>query len=285
MGFLYFLGRFHVLVLHVPLGIVVAIFLVEWLSRREKYRHLAAASPFLWGAAAVSAIVTAALGYMHFAEGGFVGPSAAQHRNFGTALAVILTGVAALRLSPFASSYAPVFFPASILALLIASMTGHYGGNLTHGSTFLVEYAPQPLRSLAGLEPRRPPVEDLAMADPFLDLVKPMLDRRCRDCHNPDQQEGELDMSSYESLMDGGELGAVIVPGRPELSELLRRITLPPNDDEFMPAEGNTPLTERQVEIIEWWITAGAPTGTAFAEIEAELPAETRQIIEAELGL
>ncbi len=268
-----------------PLGIVVAIFILEWLARREKYRHLAAASPFLWGAAAVSAIVTVVLGYLHFAEGGFVGPSAAQHRTFGTALAVLLTGVAALRLSPFASNYAPVFFPASILFVVLASITGHYGGNLTHGSTFLVEYAPQPIRSLAGLPPRRPPVENLAMADPFLDLVKPMLDRRCTDCHNPDQREAELDMTSYESLMKGGETGSVIVAGRPEFSELLNRITLPADDDAFMPAEGNTPLTDRQVEIIEWWIAAGAPVDVTFGDLGAELPDDVRQKISAELGL
>lgn len=285
MDFIYFLGRFHVLVLHVPLGIIVALFILEWLTRREKYRHLEAAAPFLWGAAAVSAIVTAILGYMHIAEGGFTGPSAAQHRNFGTALAVLLTGAAALRLSPYAKSYAPVFFPASILFLVLASMTGHYGGNLTHGPTYLLEYAPQPIRAAAGLRPRRPPVEDLAMADPFLDVVRPMLDRRCTECHNSEQAEAELDMTTYESLMEGGETGSVIVEGNPEFSELLRRITLPPGDDAFMPAEGKTPLTERQVDIIEWWITAGAPVDVTIGELETDVPDDVRQQISAELGL
>ena len=51
MDFLYFLGRFHVVVLHVPLGILVALFVLEWLARKDKYSHLAKASPFLWGAA------------------------------------------------------------------------------------------------------------------------------------------------------------------------------------------------------------------------------------------
>lgn len=285
MDFIYFLGRFHVVVLHVPLGIIVALFILEWLTRHDRYRHLAFAAPFLWGAAAVSAIVTVILGYMHIAEGGFTGPSAAQHRTFGTALAVLLTGVAALRLSPYAKSYAPVFFPASILFVVLASLTGHYGGNLTHGPTYLVEYAPQPIRGLAGLPPRRPPVENLAMADPFLDVVRPMLERRCTECHNPEQREAELDMTTYESLMEGGETGSVVVAGNPEFSELLRRITLPPSDDAFMPAEGKTPLTERQVAIIEWWITAGAPVDVTLGELEAEAPDDVRQQISAELDL
>ena len=58
MDFIYFLGRFHVLVLHIPLGIIIALFVLELIARREKYRHLEAASPFLWMAAAVSAVVT-----------------------------------------------------------------------------------------------------------------------------------------------------------------------------------------------------------------------------------
>ena len=75
MEFLYFLGRLHVLVLHVPIGIIVAIFFVELLARKEKYRYLESASGFLWSAAAISAVVTVVLGYLHFAEGGFSGAS------------------------------------------------------------------------------------------------------------------------------------------------------------------------------------------------------------------
>src|SRR5690606_5297383 len=151
MDFVYFLGRFHVLVLHLPIGFIVAVVLLEWLSRKERYQNLQGALPFLWGATAVSALATVLLGYFHFAEGGFDGPSGTRHRFFGTVFAVLATGVAVLRSSRFAQQYAPVFLPASAVLLLLVFITGHYGGNLTHGSTYLVEYAPQPLRSLAGL--------------------------------------------------------------------------------------------------------------------------------------
>ncbi|HLF11754.1 MAG TPA: c-type cytochrome domain-containing protein [Gammaproteobacteria bacterium] len=283
MDFIYFLGRFHVLVLHLPIGIIVALFVLEWLARKEKYRYLEAASPFLWGATAITALVTVLFGYMHFAEGGFVGSSAYQHRTFGTALAVVATAIALLRASSFAVNYRPVFFPASILLLFLVTITGHYGGNLTHGSTYLVEYAPQLVRSLAGLAPRRPQITNLAEADPFADVVGPLFVDRCSTCHNADKQESGLDLTSYEMVMRGGESGRVVVPGNTELSELLRRITQDPDDEEFMPAEGKTPLTERQTEIIEWWITAGAPNETTIAEIA--LAPETQALLSAELGL
>jgi len=283
MDFVYFLGRFHVVVLHVPLGIIVALVGLEWAARKDKYKDLAAAAPYLWGAAAVSALVTVLLGFMHFAEGGFDGPSATQHRLFGTVLAVLTTLVAFLRIGKFAPSYAPLFFPASVVLLLLSAITGHYGGNLTHGSSFLVEYAPQPLRSLAGLPPRRPKVTNLADADPFLDVVGPMLQQRCSSCHNRDKRQAELDVTTYEAVMRGGETGGTVVAGRPDSSELYYRITLPPNDDAFMPAEGKTPLTAEQVRIIEWWIAAGAPHGTTIAELD--VPQEIETLIRVEVGL
>ena len=73
MNLIYFLGRLHVLVLHIPIGIIVAILVLELLARKDKFRHLEAGSAFLWNAAAISAIVTVVFGYMHFAEGGFSG--------------------------------------------------------------------------------------------------------------------------------------------------------------------------------------------------------------------
>jgi len=282
MDFLYFLGRFHVLVLHLPIGIIVAVFVLEYLARKEKYRYLEAASPFLWGAMALSALVTVFLGYLHFSEGSFVGSSANQHRTFGTAVALIAMAVAFLRTSSFADSYKPVFFPASILLLVLVSITGHFGGNLTHGSTYLVEFAPQPIRSLAGLAPRRS-VTSVAAADAFADVVGPMLVDRCQGCHNEDKQENDLNLTTYEGVMRGGENGKVIAPGKPEQSELLRRITREPSDEEFMPAEGKTPLTARQVEIIRWWIGAGAPNGVTIGTLE--VPAETRTLLSEELGV
>src|SRR5262245_33871377 len=86
--FIYFLGRIHVLVLHLPIALILVAVLLDWVVRRERYRQLAVAAPFLWGGAALSAVVTVALGYMHLAEGVFTGPVAGAHRFFGTTLAV-----------------------------------------------------------------------------------------------------------------------------------------------------------------------------------------------------
>jgi uncharacterized membrane protein len=282
MDFVYFLGRFHVLVLHLPIGIIFALFILEYLSRKERFRYLEAASPFLWGAMALSALVTVLLGFMHYAEGSFTGPSGEQHRFFGTVVAVVATGVALLRASRMSASYKPLFMPAALVLFVLVAITGHYGGNLTHGSTYLVEYAPQPLRSLAGLAPRRT-VTSVSTADPFADVVGPMLVERCASCHNEDKQEADLVLTTYAGVMRGGESGRVVVAGNTELSELLRRISLPHDDEEFMPAEGKTPLTDDQVAIIRWWIESGAPNGGTVGALE--VPDEMRDTLTKELGV
>jgi uncharacterized membrane protein len=282
MNFVFFLGRLHVLILHLPIGIIVALFALEWLSRKEKYRYLQTAAPFLWGAMALSAIATVVLGYMHFSEGSFTGLSADQHRFFGTVTAVVAAGVALLRVGRFAESYRPLFFPASVVLLVLISITGHYGGNLTHGSTYLVEYAPQPLRSLAGLEAKHK-LTSVKEADPFVDVVGPILKQHCQGCHNEDKKENSLVLTTYAGVMRGGESGKVVVAGNTELSELLRRVSLDPSDDEFMPAEGKPPLTARQRDIIRWWIGAGAKKGGTVGDLE--VPPAVQQALSAELGV
>ncbi len=152
MDAIYFLGRFHVLVLHLPIALVLIAVLAEWLSRRERYRPLEPALDLLWGATAVTAIATVGLGYMHFAEGGFTGPSARMHRLLGTTLAIVATLNFAWRLRG-GEVYRRFRSAISTALIVLVVLTGHYGGNLTHGDTFLVEYAPEPIRRLAGLEP------------------------------------------------------------------------------------------------------------------------------------
>jgi uncharacterized membrane protein len=280
--FLFFLGRFHVLALHLPIGMAILAVALDWLARAPKRATLAAALPYVWGAAAISAVLTAVLGYMHFAEGGFSGPAASAHRLYGTIVAIVCVAVWLLSAKrPELHRKLNVVTGLALLALV--TITGHYGGNLTHGSEYLVEYAPQPLRALAGLPERRPQITELAAADPWHDIIQPMLNARCASCHNADKRSAELSIVDYASLMAGGETGRVISPGNVEVSELYHRITLPQDDEAFMPAEGKTPLTAAQAAILGWWIGAGAPVDTPLAAIQT--PADVEALLRVEVGL
>jgi mono/diheme cytochrome c family protein len=228
----------------------------------------------------VSAVLTVVLGYLHFAEGGFAGPSGNAHRLLGTATAGVMLLGWWLATRPVGA--APRL-GIGVLALVLVSLTGHYGGNLTHGPTFLIEYAPGPLRSLFGAETKRPRPASVAQADPYLDVVQPLLNQRCGTCHNGNKREGSFSMATYESTLAGGDTGRAIVPGDLEASELYFRITRPPDDDKVMPAEGKTPPTSDQIAILKWWIEKGAPHGTTIGEVGVDAAIEP--LLATELGL
>jgi uncharacterized membrane protein/mono/diheme cytochrome c family protein len=280
--FVFFLGRFHVLALHLPIGIVIAAVVLDWLARRSRYAPLVRAAPFLWGAAAISAVVTAVLGYLHFAEGGFSGPSAEAHRLWGT-----ITAVAAVAGWWLAARHrgkaGAARLAAGVVMLLLVSLTGHYGGKLTHGSTFLQEYAPSFLRSLIGAAARRPPITSVAAADPYLDVVQPLLELRCGTCHNDEKRNGGFSVGGYDSTLAGGDTGRAVVPGNVEASELLYRVGLSRDDEAFMPAEGKTPLSAEQVALLHWWVSAGAPRDTTVGAVGVNT--EVERLLAAQLGL
>jgi hypothetical protein len=86
--------------------------------------------------------------------------------------------------------------------------------------------------------------------------VKPLLKARCWACHGALKQEGGLRLDTAELARKGGDDGAVLVPGNPGKSDLIRRVKAGP-DDGRMPPEGQ-PLTAEQVALVSRWIAAGA---------------------------
>lgn len=269
MSIVYFLGRLHVVVLHLPIGILLVTLAVEWLTRRGRLKASDELISFLWWASAATAVVTAMLGLLHAQEGNS-GAAVALHRAFGLAFAATVTAACVMR-QWRAPLYRMVQLPLAIALIVLVTLTGHYGGNVTHGSAYLVEYAPQPLRTLAGLEPRRTIITDPAKADAYLDVVQPIFDAHCTSCHGDDHLKGGLSLARRAKVMAGGKDGPVIVPGKPQASELIRRISLPVDDEHFMPAQGKPPLSEHEKQLIAWWIAAGAPADKTVAQL-APLP-------------
>ena len=79
--------------------------------------------------------------------------------------------------------------------------------------------------------------------------------------------------------MKGGENGPVLVAGRPEKSELIRRVKLPAGHKEAMPTKGKR-LSEKEIALLEFWIKQGAPWPSGpeksiyrVAALEPRLPA------------
>src|SRR5688572_2054926 len=63
---------------------------------------------------------------------------------------------------------------------------------------------------------------------------------RCFDCHNPTEKKGGLDLTQKATTLAGGENGAVIVPGKPDDSQLWQNVST----DE-MPPKHPLPAAEK----------------------------------------
>ena len=105
--------------------------------------------------------------------------------------------------------------------------------------------------------------------------IKPLLAEHCIRCHGPDKAEAGLNLTDRNSTLGKLESGAHgIVAGKPDASELLRRVT---SRDESvrMPPEGKL-LTAAEVDKLRRWIAAGAEYQTHWAYRPLTSPAVPR---------
>jgi mono/diheme cytochrome c family protein len=107
-----------------------------------------------------------------------------------------------------------------------------------------------------------------ARAEPtfFRARVAPIFEKHCVVCHGPEKQKAGLRLDSVEHALRGGEAGEVLKPGNAKQSEIFRRITLPPTDDDVMPSDGKPLLSADEIKIIELWIAAGASPTKPLAD-------------------
>lgn len=95
-----------------------------------------------------------------------------------------------------------------------------------------------------------------ALADDYLELVKPVLKARCYACHGALKQEADLRLDTAVSIK-AGTGSPVIDTSDPASSELLDRV-LSKDESIQMPPEGER-LKPAEIEAIRKWIAAGAP--------------------------
>ena len=88
----------------------------------------------------------------------------------------------------------------------------------------------------------------------FDDDVRPLLQRRCSVCHNSDRREGDLDVTSFVNLMQGGGSGTVLEPNDPEGSYLYELVTHA--DSPEMPPNGNK-IPDAEIKLLADWINGG----------------------------
>ncbi len=103
----------------------------------------------------------------------------------------------------------------------------------------------------------------------FAREVRPVLARYCFKCHGPDKakRKAGLRLDVRESAVE-----SVIVPGRPDQSELLARITAADPRKVMPPPSTQTALTASQKAVLKKWIAAGAEYSPHWAFVPPRQP-------------
>jgi uncharacterized membrane protein len=254
-----FLGRFHPLLVHLPIGTLLLLpFLELGGTTRLALRETAG---FILQFTLAAAAMTLVFGLLLAYGSGVMGTTVTRHMWGGIALMIELLVCVAVR-PAWTSGQIERVYPALLtVTLLTLAWTAHQGGSLTYGSDYLTRYMPVPLQRLFRLQPA---ASDAAYSGSvYLRSIHPILDAKCVACHGATKEQAGLRLDFYEWLMKGGKDGAIIAPLNPDKSLLLQRVTLSPTDRHFMPAEKRTPLTAEEIATLHSWILNGAsPTAT-----------------------
>jgi uncharacterized membrane protein len=281
-----FFGRFHPLVVHLPIGAVVLVVVLEAaaLLYREPTRFdgtLELALPVSTASAAASFV----LGLLLAGGGGYPPSTVAWHRALTLAAIVLLAAVSVVfsLTSPERRQSGRTPYRTLLTGtLFLLSVGAHFGGTLSRGEGYLTRYAPDTVRRWLGET-----IEEAAPAEPprvgeepliYAEVVVPLMTRTCVSCHGPKEAKGKLRLDSLEAMQKGGDDGPAVLPGQGSKSPLYARIALPLTDDDHMPPADHPQPTDAERELLRFWIDRGATETLRVAD--ALPPAETRALLE-----
>lgn len=257
-----FFGHFHVVLVHLPIGILLLGCVFQWMERKSKFSslHIAASMAFLIGM--ICAIVSAITGYFLSLSGDYDENLVNTHQWFGISVACVSVVMYYLHKR---SSPAQTQTSVSIILFLLIIITGHLGGSITHGSGYLTKSLSKTLDSSTV---QRKPIPNVQEAIAYSDIIQPLLQTKCYSCHGKNKQKGKLRMDDTTRLMKGGKDGVVIIAGNAEKSRMVKRINLPREDDDHMPPKEKPQLTEQEIALIHWWIASGASFDKKAKELD-----------------
>lgn len=252
-----FIGRFHPILVHLPIGFLLLGILMEWYQRRSNTKKLSNLIAYAWLLGAVGGAFAAFCGWWLGETGLYFEDDLFLHRWIG--ILIVIISFIGWRLKKTPEQFSRIKHRiANILIFGLLLFEGHLGGNLTHGASYLFEYAPESIRNF--MLDDKEDLADYSKSDSVIvykDLVQPILEQKCFACHNDEVQRGGLNMTSIDSMVIGGEGGPAFLAANVLESELFKRVTLPQKNVKFMPPVGD-PLTYDEIKILEWWIEKGA---------------------------
>lgn len=254
------IGRMHPMILHFPIAILMLAMLLEFFRFKTEYNaqdlyQRFASNLLLVGA--ISSAITVIMGLFLSQESIYTGETLQWHKWAGISLVFIPSLIYWFRNSSWYR--APLARSGAIVTFFCLIIAGHFGATLTHGENFVLEPV-MPREKIV-------PIDQAIVYD---HVIKPIFEKKCVSCHNPDKLKGDLILADAKSILKGGKTGKLIVPGKPGLSLLLQRIHLPLEEKKHMPPKGKIQLSDDEITLLYHWVKANAD----FKKKLIDLPAK-----------
>src|SRR6056300_1970240 len=267
-SFLTFIGRFHPLLVHLPIGFILIALLLEF--NRSKFKESEKILKFILFWVLLSVGFSILSGYFQYQQEGYLWELVQEHFYSGIVTLVFSTGFYVfLQKQTILNRLPRSFFSLGLLFSLI--VTGHLGGNITHGEEHLTEPLEELSSTLFGNEEESKTVQldekNYQEQVIYTGLVAPILSKKCVSCHNSKNTKGGLQLHTFQALLQGGKNGPIINYENAKESELFLRIHLPKEEKKHMPPKSKKQLTKAEIDFISYWIELGAPQNQTLEQL------------------
>ena len=258
-----FFGRFHPLIVHIPIGFLAIAILFKILDIRSQSSIYRPALKVTLLLSAVMTVVTCITGLLLSVAGTYPVDELDRHKWSGILLALFTIGWYMIEFQWNTKSW--INYGVVAITSVFLFVTGHRGGVLTHGDNYLWEGLPVAWQQFLGHDPYEAEklefdISSLDSALVYEDIIAPILEARCYSCHSDRKQKGELRLDNPDMIRKGGESGDLLLVEDLEKSKLYQVLNLPLEDDHHMPPKGKTQLTKFEIGVIGSWIREGGKT-------------------------
>jgi uncharacterized membrane protein len=265
-----FIGHFHPVVVHLPIGILLIAALFSALAATKKYQTLRPAVSVALFIGMLSALLACVTGFLLSIGDDYDADSVARHQWLGIITAIVSCIC-------YASERKNFKYQSGLIAVLVLmiTFTGHLGGTLTHGDGYLTEA----FNNYSGMGEKIQPIANVPEALVYEDVIRPILATRCYGCHSSRKQKGDLRLDDKGFILKGGKNGVIVVPGDASGSELVHRIFLAHENEDHMPPKERPQPTDAQKDLIKWWIASGASFDKKVKDLDQ--PADITNVLAA----
>ncbi|MBL6648546.1 MAG: DUF1592 domain-containing protein [Flavobacteriaceae bacterium] len=237
--FVFFIGRFHPIILHLPIGGLISLFVMEIVNSSRPTLKLDSACSILLWFSVITVMPSAILGFMLGSSGNYDDELLNLHKWLGWLTALVC--VWSLYFNSKSKKTYRVFLYTNVLFL---SFAGHFGGQLTHGKDYLTKYMPLGMKKAFNIDDERNYLVVDRKIDSFsndatyyANQIKPIVENYCYKCHGQEKQKGDIrfdnidwdmvngfDAEKWNMMLNEINLGEMPPSDQSQLSDQDRRI-------------------------------------------------------------